>query len=1066
MRLVHRVRRAASLVLTGGSALVLAIAVLSGQTVAIQAAEPQSVQFNRDIRPILAENCFQCHGPDPSHRKSGLRLDLREAALKPADSGELAIVPNQPQASSLVKRIESDDPGERMPPADSKKQLSAAQKELLKRWIAAGAPFELHWSFVQPQRPELPKVEQSSWPRNAIDWFVLARLEKEGLAPAPEADNVTLFRRLSLDLTGLPPQPADVDAFVREMAEAAGKTDVDATYARWVEKLLSSPHFGERMAVDWLDAARFADSNGYQVDRDRENYAWRDWVIRAFNDNQPFDQFTIEQIAGDLLPQATLDQKIATGFHRNHMLNEEGGIIGEEFLAEYCADRVETTATVWLAQTLGCARCHDHKYDPFTQRDFYGLFAFFHNVNEAGVGNYGANIRRNAPPMIKLPAPELEAQIAALNTELAAEKQRATEIETSLAPGQPAWEQSVRETPVTWIAAAIGNARIGERALSVESERNAVKVPAGEPQEQVIVVEAQLSVPRATALRLEFSATALPDAEKKPLALQLGQLRVFRAAETQATPLNLRAGEVDGSLPAAEVGKAVDADANTRAAIAGMEPTVAVVELDQPIAGEDPAKLRIELSVSAKEAAPAWELRVLVAGAEPELLVPTAVLAIVRKQADQRTPPEQKQLTDFRSGKHAGHRAATAKSAALAKQIDERDLQIPTALVMQELPQPRKTHILMRGAYDKKGEEVAAATPGVLPPLPADLPRNRLGLARWLVDPRNPLTARVTVNRFWQSLFGTGLVRTSEDFGIRGEPPSHPELLDWLAVEFAQGAAAPASAESKSGATPPGPPLLRGGDATGAWDVKRLLRLIVTSSTYRQSSRAPLALRQRDPENRLLARGPRFRLQAEFLRDQALAASGLLVRKVGGPSVKPYHPPGLYEQVVAGSSAGTYVAGAGDDLHRRSLYTYWKRSVPNPAMLIFDVPFRESCTVRRSRTNTPLQSLNLLNDPTYVEAARFLAERMLRDGGDLPASRITHGFRLLLARSPRTDELNILTAAYHRALRDFQADPASAAALLTVGAVPADSKLDQVQLAALTTVASIILNLDETLTKE
>ena len=941
------------------------------------AAEPQRIQFNRDIRPILAENCFQCHGPDPSHRQSGLRLDLREAALKPADSGELAIVPNQPQDSALVKRIESDDAGERMPPTDSKKHLSAAQKELLKRWIAEGAAFELHWSFVPPRRPELPKVEKSSWPRNAIDWFVLARLEKEGLAPAPEADSVTLFRRLSLDLTGLPAQPADVDAFVREMAGAADNPGADATYARWVDKLLSSPHYGERMAVDWLDAARFADSNGYQVDRDRENYAWRDWVIRAFNENKPFDQFTIEQIAGDLLEGATLDQRIATGFHRNHMLNEEGGIIGEEFLAEYCADRVETTATVWLAQTLGCARCHDHKYDPFTQRDFYGLFAFFHNVNEAGIGNYGANIRRNAPPMIKLPSPEIEAQIAALNTELAAEKQRATEIETNLASGQPAWEQSARETPVTWIAATIGNARIGERTLSIEPERNTVKVPAAEPQEQLIVVEGQLPSARVTALRFEFSATAVPDAEKKPLVLQLGHVRVLRAADTQAIPINLRASEIEGSLPAGEVGKAFDADANTRAAIAGMETAVAVVECDQTIAGEEPAKVRFELSVSSKETAPAWDLRVLAADAEPDLLVPAAVLPILRKQADQRTPPEQKQLIAFRLGKHAGHRAATAKIAAVAKQVDERDLQIPTALVMQELPQPRKTYILMRGAYDKKGEEVVAATPGVLPGLPADLPRNRLGLARWLVDPRNPLPARVTVNRFWQSLFGTGLVRTSEDFGIRGEPPSHPELLDWLAGEFI---------------------------STG-WDVKSLLRVIVTSATYRQSSRAPLALRQRDPENRLLARGSRFRLQAEFLRDQALAASGLLVQKVGGPSVKPYHPPGLYEQVVAGSSSGTYVVGAGDDLHRRSLYTYWKRSVPNPAMLIFDVPFRESCTVRRSRTNTPLQSLNLLNDPTYVEAARVLAERMLRDGGDVTASRITHGFRLLLARAPRASEI-------------------------------------------------------------
>ena len=1054
------VRRSSRTVPRGGLEFLLAITTLAGLSLPVRAADPRPVQFNRDIRPILAENCFLCHGPDASHRKSGLRLDARDAALKPADSGESAIVPNQPGASALVTRIDAEDPSERMPPADSKKQLSPAQKELLKRWIAEGAAYELHWSFVPPLRAELPAVQNGSWPRNPIDWFVLARLEKQGLAPAPAADNVTLFRRLSLDLTGLPPQPADVDGFVREMAEA-GNPGSEQTYLRWVDKLLSSPHYGERMAVDWLDAARFADSNGYQVDRDRENYAWRDWVIKAFNDNKPFDQFTIEQLAGDLLPDATLDQKIATGFHRNHMLNEEGGIIGEEFLAEYCADRVETTATVWLAQTFGCARCHDHKYDPFTQREFYGLFAFFHNVNEAGVGNYGANIRRNAPPMIKLPAPEIEAQIAALNIELTAEKARAAEFEASLPPGQPAWEQSVREKPVTWNAANIGSARIGERMLSIEPlstdpGRNAVKVPAAEPQEQLIVVEAQLPAPRATALRLEFSAAIAANVEKKPLALQLGQLRVFRAGDAKISPVNVRSAELEGSLATLEISKALDADGNTRAAITGIETAIAVVEFDPPLAGEEIARLRIELSVSSKDAAPAWDLRVLSTEAAPDLLVPPAIATIVRKEAGQRTPPEQKQLTDFRLGKHAGHRAATAKIAALTKQIDERDLQIPTALVMQELPQPRKTHILIRGAYDKKGEEVAAATPGVLPPMPDDLPRNRLGLARWLVDPRNPLTARVTVNRFWQSLFGTGLVRTSEDFGIRGEPPSHPELLDWLAVEFTQLT------------TPPLTPTLcncKGGNSP-CWDVKHLLRLIVTSSTYRQSSRAPLVLRQRDPDNRLLARGPRFRLQAEFLRDQALAASGLLVPKVGGPSVKPYHPAGLYEQVVAGSSSGTYTAGSGDDLHRRSLYTYWKRSVPNPAMLLFDVPFRESCTVRRSRTNTPLQSLNLLNDPTYVEASRFLAERMLRDGGETTASRITHGFRLLLSRPPRADELTILTAAYDRSAREFQADPAGTAALLAVGAFPADAKLAPAQLAALTNVASILMNLDETVTKE
>ncbi len=783
-----------------------------------RAAEP--LRFARDVRPILSSRCFPCHGPDGTKREAELRLDEREHALKAGESGEIAIVAGKPEASEFVRRLFSTDADEAMPPTDSNKTLTAEQKAILRRWVAEGATYEGHWAMTAPRRAPAPPVKGKSWPRNAIDHFILARLERDGLQPSAEAEPATLIRRLSLDLTGLPPTPEDVANFEREMTaadkDAASSATGDRVYEQWVNKLLASPHYGERMAVDWLDAARFADTNGYQVDRNREMYAWRDWVIAAFNANKSFDQFTIEQLAGDLLPDATLEQKIATGFHRNHMYNEEGGVIPEEFLMEYCADRVETTATVWLGQTFNCARCHDHKFDPFTMRDYYGLYAFFHNVSEKGIGNYGASIRRNAPPMLKLPAPELEAKLAALKKELAETKQQLAQTE----------------------------------------------------------------------------------------------------AKDQA-----------------------------------------------------PIKKRIQ---------------------------------------------------------------------ALTKQIDQTDLQIPTTLVMQELPTPRPTYILIRGAYNKKDAEVTADTPTSLPAMKADLPRNRLGLARWLVDPANPLPARVTVNRFWQSLFGTGLVRTAEDFGTQGEVPTHPKLLDWLATEFVR----------------------------NGWDVKAMMRLMVTSSTYRQSSRLTPELRERDPQNRLLARGPRFRLQAEFLRDQALAASGLLVTTIGGPSVRPYHPPGLYEQVVSGKGAKTYVVGKGDELYRRSLYTYWKRSVPHPGMLVFDAPFREICAVRRSRTNTPLQALNLMNDPTHVEAARFLAQRMIREGGATAAEQLTHGFRLILARVPRAAELAILVAAHERALGEFQRDPAGAAALVKVGTSPADSTLDTVRLAALTTVASTILNLDETVTKE
>lgn len=769
------------------------------------------VEFNRDIRPILSDACFHCHGPDQNTRESGLRLDTREEALKAAESGELPIVPGKPEKSEVIRRILTDDKDDQMPPAKAHKTLTIAQKERLKQWIAEGAEYQIHWAYLPIQRPVVPEASP-----HPVDAFVRQRQAAENLQSAAEADKITLIRRVTLDLTGLPPTPAEVDAFVNDTAPGA--------YERVVDRLLASPHFGERMAVDWMDAARFADTNGYQVDRDRALHPWRDWVIRAFNENMPFNQFTIEQIAGDLLPNATPEQRVATGFNRNHMINEEGGITPEEFLAEYTADRVETTATVWLAQTFNCTRCHDHKFDPFTQQDFYSLKAFFHNVSENGVGDYSKPAKLSSPPFLSLPTPEVAAQISSLK-------------------------------------------------LEIETARQ-----------------------------------------------------------------------------------------------------------DQAAAEKDQAE-------GAKEKA----------------------------------------------------KAAKERLAKLTKSLADIESSVPVTMVMDE-GKPRDTFILRRGVFDQPGEKVTARTPSSLPAMRGDLPRNRLGLAHWLVDPANPLPARVTVNRYWQMLFGTGLVRTAEDFGSQGEPPSHPELIDWLASEF----------------------------ISNGWDTKAMLRLLVTSATYRQSSKLTPAAHERDPENRLLARGPRFRLQGEFVRDQALAASGLLVRRIGGPSVKPYHPPGLYEQVVnqKDNPKATYTQDKGEALHRRSLYTYWKRSVPNPAMLVFDAPFRETCTLRRPRTNTPLQALNLLNDPTYVEAARFLAQRMLREGGDVAESRLAFGFRLMTARSPRAAEMAILKASLERALREFQSDPAGAAMLLKVGEAATDATLNVAELAAYTTLASTLLNLGETVMKE
>ena len=778
------------------------------------AADGAPVDYDREIRPLLADACFSCHGVDASARKSGLRLDVRDEALKPAKSGRLPLVPGDPEGSEVYRRLVASDPTEAMPPADSHRRVTEAQKALVRQWIVEGVPYAEHWAFQPPKRVAPPKVEREGWARSEMDLFVLARLEREGMGPSREADATTLIRRVSLDLTGLPPTPAEVDRFLSDRDSGA--------YERLVERLLNSPRFGERMAQDWLDAARFADSNGYQVDRDREMWAWRDWVVGAFNRNLRFDRFTLEQIAGDLLPSPTLEQRIATGFHRNHMINEEGGIIDEEFLTEYCADRVETTATVWLGLTMNCARCHDHKYDPVTQRDYYGLFAYFHNVTEKGVGDYGAPIRRNTPPYLELPSPELEARV-----------------------------------------------QVSKAKLSTASS------------------------------------------------------------------------VLDGLIAR------------------GM----------------------------------------------------TSGPAFAMQQKD---------------------------VAALKAEVRDAELSIPITLVMAERETPRPTHRLIRGVYDRKAEEVKPTTPAHLPRMPEEAPVNRLGLAQWLVNPANPLPARVTVNRLWQTLFGVGLVRTAEDFGVQGERPSHPELLDWLATEFIR---------------------------TG-WDVKRMMRLLTTSATYRQDSRSHPEIRSRDPENRLLSRGARHRLSAEQIRDQALYVGGLLVENVGGPSVKPYHPPGLYEQVVAGSSASTYVQDHGASLYRRSLYTYWKRSVPNPAMLIFDMPFRETCTVRRARTSTPLQALNLMNDPTYVEASRWLAVRMMREGGATVGSQLRHGFRWVTGREPTAFELGVLEDGWFRLERSFREDPQAAGGFLEVGESRAETSGDPIVCAAFAASASTLLNLDEVLNRE
>ncbi len=843
----------------------------------VRAAKPEApVNYNRDIRPILSNNCFKCHGPDAKERQAGLRLDVRAEALKPTESGRKAIVPGNPSASVLVRRINSTKQDFVMPPPDSNKKLTPAEKELLARWIEQGAEYQSLWSLVPPTRPGLPRGTQADWPRNAIDYFILTRLEAEGLRPSPEADRTTLIRRLTLDLTGLPPTPAEVDAFVADPSPDA--------YEKVVDRLLASPQLGERLAVDWLDAARFADTHGYHIDSARDMSRWREWVIQAFNRNMPFDQFTVEQLAGDLLPGATVEQRVASGFNRNHMINFEGGAIPEEYHTAYIVDRVNTTTTVWLGLTVACAQCHDHKYDPITQKEYYELYAFFHNVPENGLDGQ----KGNAAPVLRSVTPEQQRQLDELASSIKQVEKRLREPLTEIDAAQAEWEKADQPEQ--------------------KNAQGAKKLPANIP--------AILAVP----------------AEKRTKQQQL-ELREYYRAQVSAQGKQLY---------------------------------------------EQLAKLR---------------------------------------------------------------QART-----------ELEKQIPTTMVMQEMPKARETFMLVRGQYDKKGERVTVGTPASLPPLPPGVPANRLGLARWLVDPGQPLTARVIVNRYWQMFFGTGLVKTAEDLGSQGELPSHPQLLDWLAVEFMNPSSAPAGSGSKK-----------------AWDIKALLRLIVTSATYRQVSTFTPALLAKDPENRLLARGPRLRLQAEFIRDQALAISGLLNDEIGGHSVSPYQPTGLWEELAAREdgknfTAQTYVQSHGRDLYRRTMYTFWKRTSPPPTLITFDAPDRETCTVRRPRTNTPLQALVLMNDPTYLEASRKLAERVMTEAV-YSEERIILAFRLAMARRPKPSELAVLGRIFAKQLEVYRKDGQAALKLLSVGESKRNDKLDVAELAAWTTVASVILNLDETVTK-
>jgi hypothetical protein len=991
---------------------------------------PQTVEFNRDIRPILSDNCFACHGPDKAQRKADLHFDT-EAGAKADLGGHRAIAAGAPDQSEILLRITSRDDDERMPPPETGRRLSPRDVQLIRQWIVEGARWQSHWSFIPPRQPALPVVKDPLWPRGALDTFVLARLDREGLGPSRTAEKATLIRRVTLDLTGLPPTLDEVDAFLADASPDA--------YERVVDRLLASPRYGERMAIGWLEAARYADTNGYQTDGERLMWRWRDWVIDALNANMPFDQFTIEQLAGDMLLGATLQQRIATGFNRNHRGNAEGGIIPQEYAVEYVADRVETTSTVWLGMTIGCARCHNHKFDPITQRDFYQLFAYFNNVPEKGKAiKFG-----NSPPLISAPTTRQQRQLDELERRLAAANDRLAKFSPARATAQAEWERAVdRQTASDWTISDGLVAHYDLRGRELPVKENvadfgffdrfsfAVRVHANGPGNGTI-----LSRMVDDDSRGEGYQVRLVDGKIQVNLVKRWLDDAIRVETQNRVPADRSAHVVvtyDGSRVAAGVQVYLDGRA---------EPLIVHLDdLNQSFQTKQPLRIGIGGGPASRFDGSIAEVRIFqraLSSDDAQLLATSdSIGEILAVPAPKRTAAQARKLAACFLDRYAPPeiREAHAEAARLRGERTTLVESFPTTMVMEEMPRPRKTHVLIRGQYDRPGAAVEPGVPSALGSLPANVASNRLALARWLVDPTHPLTARVAVNRYWQLLFGAGLVKTVDDFGAQGEWPSHPELLDWLAIEFIR----------------------------SAGDVKSMHRRIVTSAANRQASHVSPAMLARDPENRLLARGPRLRLSAEMIRDQALAASGLLVERLGGPSVKPYQPAGLWKELA---EVDDYPQDHGEKLYRRSLYTFWKRTVAPPTMTTFDAPLRETCWVRVARTNTPLQALVLLNEPTFVEAARVLAERIMKEDTTVNG-RLTLGFRLFVARPPRPRELEILRGHFEGQLQRFRENERAAKAFLSVGESKPSERLSPVEMAAYAATVGLIMNLDDTVTKE
>ena len=1134
-------------------------------------AEPK-VDFAREIRPLLAKKCFACHGPDEEHREGGLRLDMQEGATKKLETGEIAVVAGKSGESELVRRIQSSDDELRMPPKATGITLTEAQKGLFKRWIDEGASYAPHWAYVKPVRHPLPEVKQKDWPKGAVDSFILAKLEQNGLAPMPAADKYTLIRRVSLDLRGLPPTPQEVEAFVKDEDPKA--------YEKVVDKFLADPAYGERWARMWMDQARYADSRGYGSDPLRPNiWRYRDWVIDAFNANKPYDQFTTEQIAGDLLPNATLDQKVATAFHRNTMTNTEGGTDDEEFRVAAVKDRVDTTMNVWMGLTMGCAKCHNHKYEPITHKEYYQFYALFNQTADSDKGDDA--------PFIPAPSASYEEQLKAFEAQLAALKKKFEVATPELAAEQAKWEEGYRAVPM-WQNVEFVEAAAQSGAMFKKLEDASLLVSGAVPQTDVYIVKAKAAATGITAFRLEtipddslpgksagragsgnfvltkFAVTA-QDAQKqgqnatarfirialpgKSKILHLAEVQVFSGGENAALKGTAMQSSVDYEGPAKlandgntdgryyesksvchtkqednpwwEVDLGADkpldkivvwnrTDATTESRLQGFKvlaldaarnvvwqtsppdypkpsselvPSgVVSVSLSQAIADHSqdmfpPANAIKNPSSDATgwAVAPQFDKphqAVFVAAApvatakemlltftleqrskfEQHLLgrfrlsvttdknvtsrlgLPAEILTIIDTPADKRAPEQQSKL--------AAHYRTVAPSLKPVRDeitaLEKTKPATPTVPVMQELAENmrRPNYIMLKGNFLAKGEAVEPSLPSAFHKLAAEMPKNRLMVAQWLLSPENPLTARVAVNRFWAQLFGGGIVETEEDFGIQGEQPSHPELLDYLALHFQEDL---------------------------KWDMKALLKTIVMSQAYQQSSKVTADALAKDPRNRLLSRGARFRLEAEMVRDQALSLSGLLSHKMHGPSVYPPQPEGLWQAAFNGER--TWQTSKGEDRYRRGLYTFWRRTIPYPSMATFDAPSRETCSLRRIRTNTPLQAFVTMNDPAYVEASQALARRIMKEGGATPQERAAFALKLCLVRPPSQPQIDSLLALYQSELAHFQSDAAAAKKLATDPLGPAPEGMSEAELAAWTVVANVVLNLDGVMMK-